>query len=103
MMSDTGKYYYQQFDWIKPKPKNLKGKIPDSIIFLEKIKLLGANRKEFLEKYSLLLYDFETHILRNIHWYEKKIIQERTLRTAYIRISLSLLLLVPMLVAAMQE
>lgn len=96
------KYYYQRFDWVRPKPVKHDGK-PDSLIFMERIKLKADFQKKFLEEHTLLLFDFETHILSNIHWYEKKIIKERTLRLAYILISLSLLLLVPILVALIQR
>ena len=80
-----------------------KPKMQDWEVFLNHIRMEGAAREEFEEKYEQILDDFSTHIMGNIHWYEKKIIEEKTIRLAYILISLSLLLLLPLLVAGIQK
>lgn len=108
------KYYYQFFKW--PKRKGAKmAKYADWEIFLHNIHVIKIDPDEdspfrrlksyplFVQDHLQLLEDFATHILGNIHWYEKKIVNEKTLRLAYILISLSLLLLVPILVAFIQD
>ena len=114
MSSEDIKYYYQFFRWPKRKGAK-KAKYADWEIFLHHIHVISIDPTkktpldrlrsypDFVKDNLQLLEDFATHILGNIHWYEKKIVNEKTLRLAYILISLSLLLLVPILVAFIQE
>ena len=109
------KYHFQLFDW----PKWASGKeraYTDWEVFLNKINVIKVIDTritvprlrlevypDFVKEHLLLLEDFDEHILRLIYYYERKIVNERTVRLAYILISLSLLLLVPILVAFIQE
>ena len=101
MAEQAEKYYYERFEWDEISLAR-KTKIPDWFVFLKKIQLVGQQGKDFGKENEHLLKDFATHILGNIHWYEKRIIKEKTLRLAYILVSLSLLLIVPILVALIE-
>ena len=99
------KYYYQRFEiatptWAKAKRPPKK----DWQVFLEHINFPIHALDEY-EKLlpDRLLEDFGTHIMGNIYWYERKIIQEKGLRMTYIFISLGLLLLLPIAVASIQK
>ncbi len=102
MASKDNNYYYQRFEW-KKLDLARKADFPDWHVFLNKIQLSDRERLRLTDSYQQLLDDFATHIMGNIHWYEKKIIWEKTVRLTYILISLSLLILVPMLVALIQR
>lgn len=108
------KYYYQLFEW--PKWTSAKTrKFADWEVFLNKINLIKSikedlsptyrleNYPDFVRENLILLEDFDEHILGNISYYTKKIVRERTTRLAWILVSLSLLLLVPIGVAQIQK
>ncbi|MFK7923367.1 MAG: peptidoglycan recognition family protein [Bacteroidia bacterium] len=97
------KYFHQYFDWeinsLRKEPDK-----PDWRVFLEKLNLHLDEYKELRKKLPLsLLQDFSIFIMGNIHYYEKKIIREKTYRLAYVLLSLSLLLLVPIVVVLIQR
>lgn len=96
------KYHYENFDWPKLKFAK-KATKKDWEVFLDKIQINDDARQLLQDSYLQLLDDFATHLLANIHWYRQAIVKEKTIRLAYILVSLSLLLLVPILVAIIQR
>ena len=101
-MTSENKYYYQRFEL--PRIKFAKTHHEkDWQIFLRRI---GLDRAAYDKNNILqerLLDNFATHLMGNIHWYEKKVIQEKSIRLTYIFISLSLLFLVPIAVAVIER
>jgi len=96
------KYYYQRFElpqirFAKTHHEN------DWEIFLRRI---GLDRETDDSSHLLqehLLDNFATHLIGNIHWYEKKVIKEKSTRLIYIFLFLGLLLLIPVAVAAISK
>ena len=54
-----------------------------------------GHQRLFEQNNKQILDDFSTHIMGNIYWYEKRIVEEKALRLTYILISFALLLFVP--------
>lgn len=101
-MSTENKYYYQRFELPQVRFAQTHHE-DDWEIFLRRI---GLDRKkndpnQLLQEH--LLDNFSTHIIGNIHWYEKKVIREKSSRLVYIFLSLVLLLLIPVAVATISK
>jgi len=101
-MSVENKYYYQRFEL--PQIRFARTNHEDDwAIFLRRI---GLDREKDDPNHLLqehLLDSFATHLMGNIHWYEKKVVKEKSIRLIYIFLSLSLLLLIPVAVAAIAK
>ena len=101
-MSLENKYYYQRFEL--PQIRFARAHHEDDWeIFLRRI---GLDREkddpnQLLQEH--LLDNFATHLMGNIHWYEKKVIKEKSIRLIYIFLSLSLLFLIPVAVAVIAK
>ncbi|MEL6944269.1 MAG: hypothetical protein AAFO82_16530, partial [Bacteroidota bacterium] len=97
-MSLENKYYYQRFEL--PQVRFAKANHEDDWeIFLRRI---GFDREtddpnRLLQEH--LLDGFSTHLMGNIHWYEKKVVKEKSIRLAYVFVALSLLISIPITVA----
>lgn len=101
-MSLENKYYYQRFEL--PQIRFARTHHEDDWkIFLRRIDLDREkdDPNQLLQEH--LLDNFATHLMGNIHWYEKKVIKEKSIRLVYIFLSLSLLFLVPVAVAAIAK
>ncbi|MEM6700688.1 MAG: hypothetical protein AAF599_19945 [Bacteroidota bacterium] len=101
-MSVENKYYYQRFEL--PQIQFARTHHDDDWeIFLRRI---GLDRSKddpnnLLQEH--LLDSFATHLMGNIHWYEKKVVKEKSIRLIYVFLSLVLLLLTPLAVATIAK